>query len=411
MTWLPSDREWIEDVAGLVFDGAILLTRGLPRSGKTSLAKAVADELGESAIFVSGRDFDEKSQVARREELRRTVVDTVARCGVAQVVFDDYGRAIRRSGGGALHSMLYGLLVDGPVAQDVGALLTSRFGDDLTLRFSGSPLLSRARTISQPVLQEKDAESLGLSWGDLIRLIGTATSLARRLDAASSSTRAYQVVEYLKADAHAISNDLPTSAIEVLLGAKDHREADNFAQQALLSLGSLNEEGVFEFAQVVEESELCAEVQVRAPGWPASPTGSVEQFAEMLAGAEYAYWVDRYMCADPAALRAFLLGLRKRTGARLRLLTCEDRDVLRFVDRVRDEVASIDDVEVRLMKYYDRADLHDRHLALPAFGTGFVLPTAGVITGRDAPGSAIAVRMPALPVDYSEYWKRATPVA
>lgn len=408
MVRLPSEVKWVEKVADDLLDGVIVLTRGLPRTGKTELAKAVVALLGESAILVSGKQFSEETQAAQRENLKAQVEQTVSTFGAAQVVFDDYGSAIKRSQGGVLHSMLYGLLIDGPLASDIGVLLTSRFEDDLSLRFAGSPLLSRARTVPQPMLHDEDAAILGLTLSDLVHVAGSTTSLARRLGDVTSQVRTYEILEYLKADAPAPSADLPAAAVEVMLGARAFDDADPFAQQALLTFGNVDDSKGFMMARAVADSGLCEDLRVRGPGWPSSRSDSVALFVEMLAGVEMAYWVDRYLCTDVASLRDFLTEVRKRIDTRLRLITCDSPGDIALAPAVVSNISAIAGVEVRFMTHYDRRDLHDRHLALPALQSGFVLPTSGVITSRDSPGSAVAVRMPDLPVDYSKYWQRAT---
>ena len=200
MAWLPSDDAWIQELADCLLDGEILVLRGLPRSGKTSVCEALVDLIGDSALMVRGRAFTEQAQVERQGDLDRDLKARVADFGHAQLLFDDYGSAIRRSRGGALHSALYRMLVDGEHARDVGALLTSRLADDLDLRFAGSPLLSRARSVRAPLLGVDDAEAIGMGLEDARRLVGSATVLARRLGSDADPVKTYEVVEYLKAD-------------------------------------------------------------------------------------------------------------------------------------------------------------------------------------------------------------------
>lgn len=343
----------------------------------------------------------------QQKELDRDLETRVTAFGHAQLLFDDYGSAIRRSKGGALHSSLYRMLVDGKHARDVGALLTSRLGDDLDLRFAGSPLLSRARVVRAPLLGIEDADAVGMSLEQVRLLVGSGTALARRLGSASDEARAYEVVEYLKVDAARIVDDLPPDAVEVLAGARAYQDADSTSQHALLALGSVSSDGSFQLAQVVAESALCDSVQARSPGWPTTRSESVQAFAELLAGVDDAIWVDRYLFADVPLLQSFLTDVRSLTRCRLRLLGSDDRDQFGLASRVAQEINTIEGVDARMMTLVDRRELHDRHLVLPANRTGWVLPTAGVVLAKDAPGSAVVVRMPGLAVDYSQYWRRA----
>ena len=410
MQLVPSDKAWIEDVAGRLLDGSILLLRGLPRSGKTMLSAAVEELLGPSALMVKGKDFTESSQRDARANLSSNVAGLIEAHHCAQLLFDDYGHAIRRSQGGALHSGLYQLLVDGENARDTGALLTCRYLDNVDARFAGSPLLSRAEIIQPPILADRDAKALGIPLGRLRMSAGHTTSLARRLGPEGSVVRTLGVVEYLVVDTASIVNDLPPHAIEVLVNARQYNDADSISRQALLGLGYVNEEGTFIVAEAVRESGLATELQVRNPGWPNTDRASIDAFVDMLAGSNDAIWIDRYLLKDVARLRSFIESLRAHTDCRLRLLSSDDWDVGGVCKRDAQSFKEIPGVEVRLMKPADRSSLHDRQLILPEQRNGFVLPTARVILGSDAPGSAVAVRIPRLPVDYSYFWRRANDI-
>ena len=61
MAWLPSDDAWIQELADCLLDGEILVLRGLPRSGKTSVCEALVDLIGDSARMVRGRAFTEQA--------------------------------------------------------------------------------------------------------------------------------------------------------------------------------------------------------------------------------------------------------------------------------------------------------------------------------------------------------------
>ena len=218
--WLPSDTRWIERVLDLLIDGEIVLVRGLPRTGKSTLCETIAHELGDTACSVFGARVDEANQGTMRERIGTEVAARIEANGCAQLVFDDYGKAIRRSQGGQLHSFLYGLLVDGPFARDTGVLLTSRHGDDLDLRFSGSPLLSRAQVLSLPETDIEDAAELGLELATLRALAGSSTAFARRMLGQEASTQTFALVEYLRVDRSRLAADLPPAVTEVLLGAE-----------------------------------------------------------------------------------------------------------------------------------------------------------------------------------------------
>ncbi|WGT47984.1 hypothetical protein [Tessaracoccus lacteus] len=408
--WLPSEQSWIDQLTDRVFEGEIVLLRALPRWGLSSVCASVAEALGDSAVVVEGRAISEANQKAARERIDEDVSAATEHAGCAQLIFDDYGRAIRRSQGGTLHSMLYRLLVDSEAARDTGALLVARSGDMLDLRFSGSPLISRARSVVLPVLGPEDAAALSIDLASLRRMSGESTWLARQFLGVSTRQGQVGAVEHLNNDRRRIVESLPPPAVEVLAGARAAHDCDATSREALLCLGSIDAGGAFEPARLVAQSTLLDEVHLRNPGWPADRSESVRRFADMLAGVEDAIWVDRYLFAEPSKARAFLARLRKLTSTRLRLLVSDDRDRSGFASDVSSALDGLENIQVRFMSRHDRRLLHDRHLVLPAMSSGFVLPTAGVILSIDDPGSAVSVPMPALAINFADCWRRGTRV-
>lgn len=409
-SWLPSERAWIDQIAERVFTGEIVLVRSIPRWGLSAVCESVAETLGESAVMVDGRTVTESNQRELRERIDSDVAGAIDEVGCAQLIFDNYGRAIQRSQGGMLHSMLYRILVDSEAARDTGALLVARPGDMLDLTFSGSPLISRAQTVVLPTLSDEDAEVLGIGLGTLKEMVGESTWLARRFHGASARQGRVSAVEHLNNDRRRIVETLPAATIEVLVGARAPQDCDAVSSESLLCLGSTNKGGEFKPSALVEESKLLDEVRLKNPGWPGSHGESVQRFADLLAGVQNAIWIDRYLFSKPSKVRGFLMDLRHLTSARLRLLVSDDRDRPNFAGAISSVMIGMDDVEVRFMNRHDRRKLHDRHLVFPAMQSGVVLPTAGVILGIDDPGSAVSVPMSALAVNYAEYWGRGTRV-
>lgn len=409
LDWLPSERTWIEQLTERTLAGEVLLVRSIPRWGLTSVCSSIVGVLGASAVMVNGRRITEQNQETERERIDAEVAAAIRTAGYAQLIFDDYGRSIRRSQGGALHSMLYRLLIDSEAARDTGALLVARSGDMLDFNFAGSPLISRAQMLVLPELAEEDATALGTNLAALKKATGESTWLARRFMNVSTRQGQVSAVEHLNSDRRRIIQALPPSAIEALVGARTAAEIDPVSCEALRCLGSINESGEFELSTLVSESALPEEVRILNPGWPAAFPDSVQRFADHLAAVDNAIWVDRYLFREPTRARTFLQALRKLTSARLRLLVSDDRDRAGFANEIVSAIAGLDNVSVRFMHRHDRKLLHDRHLVFPALGSGFVLPTAGVILGADAPGSAVSVRMPALSINFADHWNRATP--
>lgn len=408
--WLPSEARWIEQLAERIFSGEVLLIRALPRWGMSSVCEAVMSHLGECAVYVAGRSISEQAQRSVREKIDSDVGAKVSGSGYAQLIFDDYGHALRRSQGGALHSMLYRLLVDSDQARDTGALLVARTGDMLDIKFRGSPLLSRATAVPLPLLQTDDASSLGFELSALQELAGKSTWLARRFIGKDVREGRISSVGHLNGDRRRIAEALPTGAVEVLLGACLYGDIDPVSQDALLCLGSVGIDSRFSISDLVGSSDLLDEVRVQSPGWPSNRSDSVLHFASLLAGAEDAIWVDRYALHQPKQVRRFIDDLRRHTLTRLRILISRDRDRPSLAEDIRDTLDGSLAVEVRFMSLNDRPRLHDRHLVLPATHNGFVLPTAGVIVGLDDPGSAVSVPIKRLAVNYAECWARAEQV-
>ncbi|MGH9046759.1 MAG: AAA family ATPase, partial [Acidimicrobiales bacterium] len=152
--------------------------RGLPRTGKTLLARAVADLLGETAFYFDGATITEDNQAEEHARLQAEVDSRVNTHDCAQLVFDGYGRAVRRSRGAILHSQLYGQLIDGDRSRDIGAIFTSRYADALDIKVSGSPLLGRVTSFELPRLTEEDAATLGLDLEVARSYFGDLTAFA-----------------------------------------------------------------------------------------------------------------------------------------------------------------------------------------------------------------------------------------
>lgn len=409
-SWLSSERIWLNALSGYLLDGDICLVRAVPRWGLTSVCKELVTDFNTSAVMVEGRLIKESNQKAERERIDREVTAAVEANGCAQLIFDDYGHAIGHSQGGTLHSMLYRLLIDSPAARDAGALLVARSSDSLDLDFSGSPLVSRARTVVLPTLSEQDADEIGIPLMKLMRIVGNSTWLARRFLGVENRQGCVDAVEHLNHDRRKIIQSLPSRALEVLAGATPKGGIDTITREALTCLGTFDSDGSFRPARLVSESHLLDEVNLQDPGWPCTIASSVRRFAHLLAGTADAIWIDRYLFAEPWRVRRFIIRLQSLTAARLRLLVSDDYQKPKYAGEIASAVSNLQNVQVRFMNRQDRGDLHDRHLVLPDLSRGYVLPTAGVILGADNPGSAVSVPIPTMVVDYQAYWNRGIPV-
>lgn len=262
----------------------------------------------------------------------------------------------------------------------------------------------------KPQADNEDAAELGVDLATLRSLAGGSTAFARRMMGQGPATPTFALVEYLKTDRSRIAADLPPEVIEVLLGAGTPDQLSAAGTKILEMFGTIVADRDFQPARVVVESSFIEELSAASPGWRGDRSESLDRFAVLLSGAEEALWVDRYLFAQPRELGIFLRELRARTDTRLRLLGCDDRESPDQVPRLRSAICGLSAVEARTMTWSDRRHLRDRHLVLPAVRTGFVLTTAGVIIGCHDPGSAVSVRLPGLPVNYDDYWRRGTPI-
>lgn len=407
---LPSEQTWVEVVAQRLIDGERLLVRGLPRSGKTLLSRAVAEVLGETAFYVDGGAITEQNQAEQHDLLQAELASRVTRHDCAQLVFDGYGRAIRRSRGAILHSRLYGQLVDGYRSRDIGALFTSRYADALDIKVSGSPLLGRATTIELPRLTEEDAAELGLDFAAARAYLGDSSALARRALNAAPDGHPDSIVDFVSINAPSIGRDLPVGAVQVLVGASDFADVDGTSRRALRTLGS-ESGGHFTVAGVVEDSNLVAELRARNHRWPSTDAESVARFCALLAESTGPLWVDRYIYEHPEELARFLASVRQSTDVPVRLLGKPARDHAAVRKEIAVALDGLTDVEARVMAYRDIKPLHDRHLVDPTSRIGFVIPMADVILGRVEVGSAVVVEMPGIDFDYEACWNRATRLA
>ncbi|MFZ1381848.1 MAG: hypothetical protein WAS54_03550 [Scrofimicrobium sp.] len=408
-SWLPSEQLWINEIAEMLLEGDIVLLRALPRWGLSTVCRSLQATFGESSVLINGRSITEENQSSIRDQISVDVKTALDSNGYAQLIFDDYGTAIRRSQGGALHSMLYRMLIDAESARDTGALLVARSGDTLDLRFSGSPLISRARTVALPVLDIDDSKYLEWGLDDLRSVVGESTWLARKFSQATRRQGEVDATEHLRNNRRRIVEQLSPEAVEVITGNRQIQDVGIRSREDLRCLGT-DKDGAFKLSTLASDSGLEGEVSSRNPGWPANLADSVIRFGELLAGAEDVIWVDRYLFSKPEQVRAFLDKLRQLTRTKIRFLVSDDRDRPDFANQISSSLIGLENVSVRFMNRADRRLLHDRHLIIPAFRSGFVLPTAGVILGSDAPGSAVSVAMPALAINYAECWSRGCQV-
>lgn len=409
--WLPSENRWIDEIAERVLMGEIIVVRAVRKWGMSEFAKTLCHRLGDSAVLVRGLEFTESSQKDLRAKIAEDLERTVEKHRCAQLIFDDYGDALRRTQGGTLHSMLYGRLVDSDRAADIGAVLIAKFSDTIDLEFSGSPLVSRADVVALPILDEADSVEVGFDYSTIRARVGDGTWLARNFNGVNNLSEGdLRTVEKTNFSAEKIVHSLPYSAVEVLAGARSYADTDALGKESLKLFGYVSDFGAFETGSLVSQSQVLDLIHAQSPGWPSSFDSSVDKFVDLISGASDCIWVDRYLFSDPDRARRFLDRVRLQSSARLRILVSRDFKHGGQETDISSALQGLDDVVVKFMNRSDRHMLHDRHLIIPSMMKGFNLPTARVIFGLDAPGSAVVSKLPAFAINYSEFWRRADPV-
>jgi hypothetical protein len=203
--------------------------------------------LGPSALVVDGRSFGEADRDAAVDGVRQQILDLVEAHGCAQLLFDNYTHALRRSFGAHVQRMLLHLLVDGPHAREVGALLTGRWSRSMHLRVRGSPLIARAVHLLLPEAGAADYVELAGDEDELAEIrqaVGTNCAMLSRvrrvggrLDLSVARTSADQM-------AQSWVDDLPLDSVTWLraliageLVALPNGEAWEAVQPLLVNLG------------------------------------------------------------------------------------------------------------------------------------------------------------------------------
>ncbi|MEU8657763.1 AAA family ATPase [Actinoplanes philippinensis] len=396
-----------------LLDGDLVVVRGLPRTGKTNLAQALFNEFQETAVFVAGREFTENNQADLIQAIIEELKQKAESAGISQLIFDDYGAALRRSHGGRLQSQLYGLLVDSEYSRDIGAVFFSRWQGPIHIPLRGSPLISRARFFALPTFDSADLIQYGwssLSYSSVQADIGHLAVSLMRSQVVGSRLLTSSLEQSIKADAPLIVGDLPSDAVEFLAGARTQEGLSGEAFESLLPLVWDNDDKIG-IAQVPQSAGILRAIQGMAPGWPDSRNDSSKRFAQLVAGWDKALWCDRYLYQDPPRLESFLSSLRGRTATNLRLLGAIPMpDTGYTAADVRAAISSYDGVEARFMNRADYRLLHDRHLVHVGADGGFVLPVCRVIFGVDRAGSAVAAPVARFGITYADFWRRASPV-
>jgi hypothetical protein len=419
MELLPAQAVWVEEACLELLDGQLTILRALPSTGKSTLATAIAGQLGPSCLILNGRSLNGDSWDLLARQLKVELASLVQEHGCAQLVFDDYPHALRWGYGVHLQRTLLHVLVDGPLARDIGAILIGRWGRSMHLQVRGSPLIARATSRPLPTVSELDALASGLtSEQSLIAEaeVGGNCSLLPKVRQVGGALDFSVVRECLEQLSGPWVDDLPWEAVLALQNTPKPDISslrDTLAWEAVQPMLCHQPDGEVMLLQGLTCGTFSQQMNERSPAWPAAANLSVERYADLLSGVNDAIWVDRYLAKDPPALLRFLTAVRGRTSTRLRLLLSSSvtSDSIRHHSDVMRDIANLHGVEMRSMSRGHFTLLHDRHLVfLGDVEGGVVLPITAVILSEASPGSAVAVYVPYMPRRLvEEAWAAALP--
>jgi hypothetical protein len=329
------------------------------------------------------------------------IEDTVEREGCAQVIFDDYSRALTSTAGQQLQAMLHGLLVNAVGSDRIGALVASRWGEKMHVNKAGSPLVSRLDFLAEPCWQPADLppgseresveEEIGPTVGMLARSLGHDGVYDPR-----------RITTYLDLNVDAILRACTPVALEYLAGRRvlsDLSSTDREPLQGLISEAGL--------VRAIKESQVVQHAMSKNAGWPTALSECAKTFASLVDAHPRAMWVDRFLFTRPANLRTFLIEVRKLTSTHLRLLGAFPPRTPIDIAAIMRISAEIAGVEVRTLTPSQYRDCHDRHVVFPD-NSGYVLPVAEVVIGVGRPGTAVVAHAPVFPGNYARYWRGAT---
>lgn len=394
---------WIEATSERLLQGDRLYSVFLPHFGATQLASEVAQMLGQTCIQVDGKSFTEANQEELRDRLISDVTRSVEKYGSAQLIFDNYHAALKRTKGGRLQAALVALLIDGQLARDVGALLLARLSGRIHLDTNGSPLLSRSAAWALPRIIESDLppgadiDAARRQWGHISIPMGLYSS---HLDDDAYTDR----MSSLRASASFIAADVSFAARETILGRVD---SIHLSRGELDAAEAFTSHGVA--SHLARESGIM--LMIDKPEIPVESALSdrVQTFSQLIGQADRVLWCDRYLFVDVPRLVDFIRKLRRLTGAELCLLAMQstgDGRSLATADLTA--LRSVPGVKYRFIQESDFRLLHDRHLVHFASGSGYVLSTARVMLGIDPVGSSVITRASSFGVDYSAVWNHSS---
>ncbi len=391
---------WLQTLAGRLIDGEKLLLQSLPGAGKSFVCDQLAQVLGPTAVQVSGRHIGSGTAGDTASAISDTIRATVAREGCAQLLFDDYSRALTSIIGQQLQAMLHGMLVNSDLSEVVGALVLSRWGEKLHVSKAGSPLVSRLDYLPEPEWAPSDLP-VGKVPEAVEQEIGRTSGMLALSLGPDGLYDPHRVTRHLDLHVEAVLSACTPMGVQYLAGRRTFDELAPTDREPLLALFA----GAGLSAAAIE-SQLRTTAMSRNRGWPSGVRPSARTFASLLGGEQTAMWVDRFLFKRPADLRRFLIEVRKLTPARLHLLGSNPRWDPIDQEAIRDVSAEISGVECRILTPVQYRKCHDRHMVF-LDNSGHVLPVAEVVLGVGEPGTAVATHTPEFPQAYERYWRSA----
>jgi hypothetical protein len=394
---LQSLKSWVTETSYGLYGGQRLLLRMPPRVGKSFLVSLLKEELGDSAVIVSGSLFTEENQGILRDEIEERLSEALTRTGSAQLLFDSYDQAVIRSQGGRLQSWLTSRLIDGNDAQDIGAFFTARCSTAVHKSGAGSPLMSRVVPISPPGLTDEDDLSQ-----EMLEWFGPAPLLVNHLSSQGAVSPS-GLVDRLEVDLSYL-NDVRRSANDALVRGRIS-DTDSYASRSA-TYGLLTKDGPTSAFRRLET--VLKKDPVVDPTWPDGWNSSVERFGQLIAGSAEYLWVDRYMFRDIEVLRKFLNAVSAKVHCQIKLLGSRSVNGRQISRAEVARLSMLPNVEIKFMTDEDYKVLHDRHLVVGV--AGWVMPQVHAILQLQPVGSAVAVPTNGFGVAYSTVWRRSLAV-
>ena len=410
---LPSFDAITDMIAEHLLEGRIVVLRGQPWSGRTTVIASVAERLAGLIDVVSVSGSDSSGTLAAASDELEALLSSGR--STAMLV-DDFGLALGTEHGVVFQNRLHALAVDSEHAPEAGVLLAARHNDSLT-RFAapggGSPIAGAAQVnVNMPILSREEilgglAEA-GCDAGMAERLVAMYGGHLHLLRVAQEAGES--------AVPEAVQDEAVMRVVAETTGATAERMLE-LARRPERSLAEATPDALLAPAVYIPEpgmTRLCPTLPLRGiarlmvgerAGWPDNVGMSARRFQCRLQGLEGALWVDRYFGRHLDALSDFLDELARR-GCRLTLHMLGSASgieglpnppIARFTAS-RDEWRQVGfHVEWRIAADRDYDLVHQRMLVSRRRVSGYLLPPCDRVTCVHAGGTdtdAILERAP-----------------